>query len=67
MNRGIQGQYCIEVYGDVWVHGFIHGCMINIEVYGDEKRYMEMYRGAWYYTWMYGDVQGCMVMYRGTW
>ena len=45
---------------------FYTRCMV---MYGDEKRYMVMYRGAWYYTWVltwvYGDVYGCMVMHRG--
>ena len=30
--------------------------VLYMGVYGDEKRYMVMYRGAWYYTWVYGEV-----------
>ena len=51
------------LYMDIW------WC---IGVYGEEKRNMVMYRGAWYYyTWLltrvYGDVLGCMVLYMDVW
>ena len=41
---------------DIWrFKGFMvlyMGVWWFIEVYGDEKRYLVMYRGAWCYTWM---------------